>query len=188
MARKRKSEPAQAQASSSGPSATVPRVIKVPVALDAHRMLSKTKAHVDLLDHIDELEAQLKDQTKALKDTLKAKRQQARKLRDELRKGVEEQEVPVRDVMDWERRLVLTVRTDRDADDPSRVVSSRAMTGGELQVGLDLPGGQVAEPLQDIVQGADQAAQRAIDRAVDDQGKDVPPAAPDATQDPTPTP
>lgn len=157
-----------------------PKRRKVTVALDASRILARTKEHVDVLDHIDQVEAALKkhvDDTKATIKTLKAR---AAQLRAELRTGTEDAEVDVVEEMDWDRRTVNICRSDLPKNDPARIIDRRNMTEGELQMGLTMPPAEVSPTLAAIAKAADDATSKAIKDAggEDEPAADPPPADP----------
>jgi hypothetical protein len=71
--------------------------------------------------------------------------------------------VKVKEVPDFAAKLVKIVRTDMPEDDPAAVVSTRAMTGGEIQAGSTLNPGQVKQALAGVAKAGEKVTRGNFD-------------------------
>lgn len=104
--------------------------LDLPCALTDSEILTRKTDFIITLDKIDELEAQRKRESDALKEEIAKLDEEALALRRQLRSGVERRDVACTERRDMTRRLAVLTR-----DDDGSEVSTRELMIHELREG-----------------------------------------------------
>ena len=123
------------------------RTLPLPVRLDDHAIAEKTREVSDAWQDVLSAREQLKAATASHRKLLKEREAKHAVLMEEIEKGAATVDIVCDDLLDWDRRMVITVRTDVDVDDPRRVIEQRSMTEQELQYPLQLGGPEAEAPV-----------------------------------------
>lgn len=129
----------------------------LPVSMDAGLVLATGRDLVAKLEQIEELDATLAKVKADHKTTRDKLQEEALALRKAMKSGTSEVAVECREIPDWDRGVVVLVRTDREEGDHDRVVDTRTMTEGERQVGFTFPEARAKGALAEIATRAGDA-------------------------------
>lgn len=138
--------------------------VKVPDS----RVLVLSRELAQCLTRIDEIETERDEVVAGYKDQLKAQKERVAEIREQVRTGTVEEPVECEEIKDYGGKSAKIVRLDT-----LEVVEVRALTEGELQIGLSFPDDAARATLAQVGQIAERHAAAGGDPA-DAEGLGLP--------------